>query len=399
MTSNWNRIKGRRLALTALTSLMTLTGWAANAQAQVQVPAQDITIGIILATTGAGSAVGVPTRNALALWPTEIGGHKLKLIIQDDRSDPAAATSIARRMASEDKVDVIVGGSLTPSALAISSVANEAGVPQLALSPTVLTEKNAAWTFDLPPATRLMASAVFEHMTKTGVKSVGFIGYSDVWGDQWLGELKAHAATSGVKITAEERYGRADTSVTGQVLRIIAGKPDAVLVGGTSSGAGLVQKALVENGYQGTIYHTHGAVTRDFLRIAGKDAEGAIAPAGPSAVADELPADNPSKAPGMAFLKGYEEKYGAGTRTPFAAHAYDASLVLAKALPVALQKAQPGTQAFRLALKQALEGIKELPASQGVISYTPTDHYGMDQRARVLAIVQGGAWRYLRPTP
>ena len=367
---------------------------AALALAGLAAQAQDITIGVILATSGAGSAVGVPTRNALALWPTEIGGRKLKLIVQDDRSDPAAATSIARRMASEEKVDVIVGGSLTPSALAISAVAAEAEVPQLTLSPTVLNEKSATWAFNLPPGTNLMASAVLEHMAKTGIKSVGFLGFSDVWGDQWLGELKSHAASS-IKITAEERFGRADTSVTGQVLRIIASKPDAVLVGATSSAAGLVQKALIEYGFKGAIYHTHGAVTRDFLRIAGKDGEGAIAPAGPSAVAEELPADNLSKPPGLAFVKGYEDKNGIGTRTPFAAHAYDASLVLLKALPIALKKAQPGTKEFRVALKQALEGIKELPAAQGVLNYSASNHYGMDNRSRVLVTVQGGGWKLL----
>ena len=379
-----------RIRQLGVSAALALAGLAAQAQAQ------DITIGVILATSGAGSAVGVPTRNALALWPTEIGGHNLKLIVQDDRSDPAAATSIARRMASEDKVDVIVGGSLTPSALAISVVAAEAEVPQLTLSPTVLNEKSAAWAFNLPPGTNLMASAVLEHMAKTGIKSVGFLGFSDVWGDQWLGELKSHAASSGIKITAEARCGRADTSVTGQVLRIIASKPDAVLVGATSSAAGLVQKTLIENGYKGAIYHTHGAVTRDFLRIAGKDGEGAIAPAGPSAVAEELPADNLSKAPGLAFVKGYEDKNGIGTRTPFAAHAYDASLVLLKAVPIALNKAQPGTKEFRVALKQALEGIKELPAAQGVINYSASNHYGMDNRSRVLVTVQGGRWKLLR---
>lgn len=377
-----------RILQIGVSALLALAGLAAQAQ--------DITIGVILATSGPGSAVGVPTRNALALWPTEIGGRKLKLIVQDDRSDPAAATSIARRMASEDKVDVIVGGSLTPSALAISAVAAEAEVPQLTLSPTLLTEKSAVWAFNLPPGTDLMASAVMEHMVKTRIKSVGFLGFSDVWGDQWLGELKSNAAASGLKLTAEERFGRADTSVTGQVLRIIASKPDAVLVGATSSSAGLVQKTLIENGFKGPIYHTHGAVTRDFLRIAGKDSEGAIAPAGPSAVAEELPGDNLSKTPGLAFVKGYEEKNGIGTRTPFAAHAYDASLVLQRALPTALSKAQPGTKEFRVALKQALESIKELPATQGTLNYSASNHYGMDNRSRVLVTAQGGGWKLLR---
>ena len=376
-------------------SVKALLAGAALALAAAATQAQDITVGVVLATSGPGSAVGVPTRNAVALWPTEIAGHKLKLVIQDDRSDPAAATSIARHLVSEDKVDVIVGGSLTPGSLAIAAVANEAQVPHLTLSPTVLNQKLSAWTFNLPPTTKLMASAVFEHMDKAKVKSVGYIGFSDVWGDQWLGELKDYANRSGVKVTAEERFGRADTSVSGQVLRLISSKPDAILVGGTSSAAGLVQKTLVENGFKGTIYHTHGAVTRDFVRIAGKDGEGAIAPAGPSAVAEELRGSNLSKAPGMAFVTGYEAKYGAGTRTPFAAHLFDAGLVLQKAIPLALAKAQPGTKEFRVALKQAIETVKDLPASQGVLNYSASNHNGMDERARVLVVVKDGSWKYL----
>lgn len=378
--------------LQALLAGAAIAWSATTAQAQTQ----DITVGVVLATSGAGSAVGVPSRNALALWPTEIGGRKLKLVIQDDRSDPAAGTSIARRLVSEDKVDVIVGGSLTPGSLAIAAVANEAEVPHLTLAPTVLNEKISTWSFNLPPTTNLMASAVFEHMGKAKVKSVGYIGFSDVWGDQWLGELKNHAAKGGVRITAEERFGRADTSVSGQTLRLISSKPDAILVGGTSSAAGLVQKTLVENGFKGTIYHTHGAATRDFTRVAGKDGEGAIAPASPSAVAEELPASKASKAPGLTFVTGYESKYGAGTRTPFGAHLYDGALVLQKAVPVALHKAQPGTKEFRVALKQAIEGIRDLPASQGVLSYSATSHNGMDERGRVLVVVKGGQWKYLQ---
>jgi len=373
--------------------MLALAGFGlASAAAQ----AQDITVGVILATTGAVSNLGIPARNELALWPTEIAGRKLKVIVQDDRSDPSAATSIARRMATEDNVDVIVGGSGTPSSLAISAVANETEVPHLTLSPTVLNDKNMAWSFNLPPQTKLMASIVFEHMTKANVKSIGYIGFSDDWGDQWLGELKQYASRSGVKITAEERYGRADTSVSGQVLRLIASKPDVILVGGSSSAAGLVQKTLRENKYSGTIYHTHGAVTGDFIRIAGKDGAGAIAPAGPSAVAEELPTSNPSKAAGMSFVQAYEAKYGAGNRIPAAAHMYDAPIVLQKALPIALQKAQPGSPQFRVALKQALETIKDLPGAQRVLSFSATDHNGSDTRSLVLVTVRDGGWKLVR---
>jgi branched-chain amino acid transport system substrate-binding protein len=383
------KMKSHRLAAALAGTALAVASLASRAQ--------DITVGVILATTGPGSAVGIPARNALALWPAEIAGHKLKPILQDDRSDPSSATAIARRMASDDRVDLIVGGSLTPSSLALTAVAGETEVPFLTLSPTVLTEKNSAWSFNLPPLTDLMSSAIFEHMDQARVKSVGFIGFSDVWGDQWLGELKKYAARTGVKITAEERYGRADTSVSGQVLRLIASRPDVILVGGTSSAAGLVQKALVDNNFKGQIYHTHGAATRDFLRIAGKDGEGAIAPAGPSTVAEDLPDNNLTKAPGVAFTRAYEEKNGPATRTPFAAHMYDSSLVMQKAIPVALKTAQPGSKEFRAALKQALESVRDLPASQGVFNYSAMNHNGLDQRSRVLVVVKDGAWKYLRP--
>jgi branched-chain amino acid transport system substrate-binding protein len=280
--------------------------------------------------------------------------------------------------------------------LSISAVANETEVPHFTLSPVVLTDKNGIWSFNLAQPTETMASALFEHMDKARVKSIGYIGFSDVWGDQWLGELKKYAAKSGVKITAEERFGRADTSVSGQVLRLMSTNPDVVLVGGSLSASGLVHKSLVESNYKGTIYHTHGAAVAPFLRIAGAAGEGAIAPAGPCTVAEELPGTNASKGIAMAFAKTYEAKYGAGTRTPFAAHMYDGAIVLQKAVPIALQKAKPGTKAFRAALKLAVESIRELPVTEGVYNYTAADHNGTDQRSRVLVVVKGGAWRFLQ---
>jgi branched-chain amino acid transport system substrate-binding protein len=358
--------------------------------------AQDITIGVLVSTTGPGSAVGVPTRNALALWPTEIAGRKLNVIVQDDRSDPAVATQIARRMAVDDKVDVLIGSSLTPANVSVSAVASETQTPHLTLAPIVTTVEKSPWSFNLPSLSSNMASAVFEHMTKNKIQSVGYIGFSDTWGDQWLDELKAYSAKSGVRITGEERYGRADTSVAGQALRLIASNPDAVLVGGTSSAAGLVQNQLRELNYKGPIYHTHGAVTKDFIRIAAKAGEGAISPSGLSAVAEDLEDSLPNKGPAMTFVKGYESKHGVGTRTPFAAQLYDAAIVLQHAVPVALAKAKPGTPEFKVALKQAIEGLKNVAGSQALFNYSPSDHNGTDARSRVLVVVKDGSWRYLR---
>lgn len=377
------------------TQLKAALAAAAIAASAAQAQAQDITVGVILSTTGPGSVVGIQERNALALWPTEIGGRKLKIIVQDDRSDPAAATSIARRMAVDDKVDLLVGSSLVPGCVAVAAIAQETEVVQLALAPMPLSPDKAVWSFNVTPLTSRMSSALFDHMTKNKVKTAGYIGFSDTWGDQWLDELKNYASRTGVKIVAEERFGRGDTSVVGQALRLMSANPDVILAGATSSAAGLVQKTLVDLKFKGIIYHTHGAATKDFLRIAGKTGDGAIAPTGPSAVAEELPASHPSKAIAMTFVNAYEGRYGVGTRTPFSALLYDGSLVLKKAIPDALAKAQPGTKEFRVALKQAIERVKDLVGAQAVLNYSPTDHNGTDDRARILVTVENGDWRYL----
>lgn len=356
----------------------------------------EITVGIILSVTGPGSAVGVPSRNAVALWPTEINGEKLNILVQDDRSDPTAAASIARRFVSDDKVDILIGASLTPGNVAVSAVAAETETPHLTLAPTPLPAGRDKWSYNLPPSVPLMASAIIEHMKKNNIKTVGYIGFSDVWGDQWLEALRAASESAGFKIVAEERFGRADTSVSGQVLKIVAQKPDAVLVGATSSAAGLPQIALRDSNFRGPIYHTHGTAVRDFIRIAGKQAADAIAPAGPSSVAEQLPNDFPTKAAGLKFVQGYETKYGADTRTPFAAHLFDGSLILQAAAAEALKVAKPGTKEFRTELRNAIERLHNVAASQGVYNYSPTNHNGLDERARVLLTVKDGKWQLLK---
>lgn len=241
-----------------------------------------------------------------------------------------------------------------------------------------------------------MAEGIFDHMAKNKVKTVGFIGFSDSWGDLWIKELNTTGAQMGIKVVADERYARADTSVSGQALKLVAARPDAVLVGASGTGAALPQIALRERGYQGLIYQTHGAVTKDFIRVAGKAAEGAILASGPVMLAEGQPDDALTKAPGVAFVKGYEEKFAPGLRTQFGAHMWDAMEILKRAIPVALKKAKPGTPEFRAALRDAIESNKEVAASQGVYNYTPTDHYGLDGRARVMLVVKNGDFQLVK---
>jgi branched-chain amino acid transport system substrate-binding protein len=353
----------------------------------------DIVIGVSFSQTGPAAALGIAPRNTLALFPEQIGGEKLRFIVLDDATDSTNAAKNARRFVSEDKVDLIIGSTASPPAIAIADIARESETVQLAGAPIDLPEGKDGFTFRLPQGISLMAEGTVEYMKKTGVKSFAFLGYSDSYGESWLQETTRYAAVASIKLTATERFARNDTSVTGQALKVVASNPDAVLVVASGSGAVMPQKALLERGYKGRIFQTYSAVAPDLLRMGGKDVEGTIGLSGPAVAADQLPDAHPSKKVALEFIQIYETKYGAGSYNQFAANIWGAKLLLDKAIPLALKQAKPGTREFRLALKQALETMGEVVVPQGVLRYSAKDHYGYDGRARFVLTAKDGNWR------
>ncbi len=358
--------------------------------------AQEITIGLTMGTTGPGASLGINYKNAFQLMPKTIGGLPVKFIILEDKSDPTEAAQNARQLITEDKVDAFMGSVSVPSTTQLAQIADELKTPLIALSPVALPPEKLQWSFVVPQPTALMMSAVVDHMKAHGVKTVGYIGFSDSWGDIVLKSVEELAGPAGIKIVANERYARADTSVTGQVLKVLAANPDAVVVGGSGTGGALPQIGLVERGYKKQIYHNHGTVNRAFIKVGGKDVEGAIAPTGPLIVAEDLPTDNPVKKVALDFVTRYEKTFGAGTRNGFAGYSYDGFLLLDAAVPNAAKKAKPGTPEFRQALRDALENVKNVVGTHGVYNMTPTNHNGLDQRARVLVHVENGEWKLLK---
>jgi branched-chain amino acid transport system substrate-binding protein len=248
----------------------------------------------------------------------------------------------------------------------------------------------------VPQPTELMMSAVSQQLKAHGVKTVGYIGFSDVWGDLVYKAVQAQAPQYGYKVVTDERYARADTSVTGQVLRLLSKHPDAVIVGGSGTGAALPHVALIERGYKKGIYHNHGTVNAEFIKVGGKAVEGAVAPTGPLVVPEELPDSYPTKKVSLDFTKRYEAAFGPGTRNAFAGYSYDGYLLLQAAVPVALKKGKPGTPEFRSALRDALENVKNVVGTHGVYNMNPKNHNGLDERARVLVDVKNGAWHLLK---
>jgi branched-chain amino acid transport system substrate-binding protein len=354
----------------------------------------DINIGISLPLTGPASGLGIPMANYIKLWPNTVAGEKVNVIVLDDATDPTKGATNARKFITEDKVDIVMGSAATPVAIAMADIVAESGTPQFMFSPAVLPAGKDTWAFRLPQGNAVMAHAMIEHMKKNGVKTVGFLGYTDAYGESWLTDFRAQSQLlGGPQVVAVERFARADTSVTGQALKLVSANPDAMLIVASGSGAAMPHKGVIERGYKGKIYQTHAAATRDLMRVGGKDVEGAFVSSGPAVIPEQLPANHPSKALASDFVAKYEKVYGAGNRNQFAAHAYDAWLVLEKVVPVALKKAKPGTKEFRAALREATETMGRTVVSHGVLNYTKDNHWGYTTETGVILKVVNADWK------
>ena len=358
-----------------------------------------VKIGVVLSTTGPAASLGIPEKNTIALLPKDIDGKSVQYIVLDDGSDTGKAVQDVHKLIDEDHVDAIIGSTVTPNSLAMLDPISAAKTPMISLAASAKIvepmDDKRKWAFKTPQNDGLMANAIADYMAKHGVKTVGFIGFADAYGESWNAEFAKAAAADHLKVVASEKYNRTDASVTGQVLRVMGANPDAVLIAGSGTPAALPAKELKTRGYKGKIYQTHGVANNDFLRVCGKDCEGAILPSGPVLVADQLPGNSPVKQSALAYKSAYEKAYGAGSVVTFGGHAWDAGQMLQRAIPEALKKAQPGTDAFRSALRDALENIKELPISQGVMNTSAANHNGLDQRARVMVEVVDGKWKLL----
>ena len=357
----------------------------------------DINVGVTVSATGPAASLGIPEKNTIALMPQTIAGQKVNYIVLDDGSDTTKAVSNTRKLITEDKVDIILGSTVTPNSLAMIDVVAEARVPMISMAASAKIvepmDDKRKWVFKTPQNDIQMSLAIASHMKDHGVKTVGFIGFADAYGEGWYGEFSKAAALKGISVVANERYARNDSSVTAQVLKLQAAKPDAILIAGSGTPAALPQITLKERGYAGLVYQTHGVANADFLRVGGKNVEGTYLPAGPVLVARQLPPGNAVRLSAIDYVTKYEAKYGKDSVSTFGGHAWDAGQLMAAAVPVALKKAQPGTPEFRAALRDALENTKNVAGAHGIFNMSPTDHLGLDQRARVMVRIENGTWK------
>jgi branched-chain amino acid transport system substrate-binding protein len=376
----------RRIGLFALLAGLALSG---TAQAQVKV-------GVTLPITGPAATLGIGSRNALSLAPTRVGDVDIQFIVLDDATDTTRAVINVRKFVEEEHVDAIVGSATAQACLAELEVIAAAKTPVVCNSATKAVtapvDDKRRWIFKTAANDEIMAGPLFKHMHANNVKTIGFIGFDDAYGEGWLKELNERAGGQDIKIVDVERYARRDVDVTAQALKLVSASPDAVLVVASGSPATLPVIALNQRGYKGRIYLSSGVASMDFLRIGGRALNGAIAGVGPNLVWEQLPDSNPTKAVTAQFMPRYEERFGKENRSNFAPQAYDAWIIIQNAIPAAVVKAKPGAEEFRVALRDAIEGTRELHANAGVFNFSPTDHAGLDERAAVVVRVDNGKW-------
>lgn len=355
-----------------------------------------IRIGLMVSATGPTSAIGIPQKNTGEILPRTIAGESVQYISLEDGGDATRAVQNAKKLIQEDHIDALIGPSTTPNAFAILDVIAENKVPMMATvgTATVVEPLDAKkrWVFKTTQNDDLIAAALVAHMQKTGIKTVGMIGFNDPYGENWFKVFGGLAQKAGIRITGIEKYARTDQSVTGQTLKLMAGHPDAVLIAAVGGPAVLPQATLYDQGYKGRVYQTHAVATDDFIKLGKNKVEGTILAAGPMLVIDEIPDSNPTKKVAQAYIAAYQKRFGSVPAT-FGANTWDAGLLLERAIPAALKVAKPGTEAFRSALRDALEQEKEVVGCQGVFNMSATNHNGMDERARVLVTVKDGRFR------
>jgi branched-chain amino acid transport system substrate-binding protein len=355
-----------------------------------------IKIGVTVSATGPAASLGIPERNTIPMCPKLVAGKSVEYLVLDDASDTTTAVQNTRKLIGESQVDALIGSTTTPNSLAMIDVFADAETPALSLASSVRiiepVDAKKAWSFKTPQTDVMMAGAILEHASANGVKTLGYVGFSDALGEAFFAEVDKAARARNIPLVANERFAPKDTSVVGQALKLISAKPDAIVIGASGTPAALPATTLVERGYRGRIYFNHGVANNDFLRVGGKDVDGAFVPASPVIVASQLPDTHPAKKRALEYTALYESAYGPASVSAFGSYTWDACLELANAIPVALKSAQPGTVEFRRALRDALEATHNLDVSNGVVNMSKTDHLGLDARARVMVRIQNGKW-------
>ncbi|MFA5664509.1 ABC transporter substrate-binding protein [Castellaniella sp.] len=376
---------------------------AQSAQAAEQRP--EFVVGVVNSVTGGASAIAAGAVSTFDLLEDRYAKDdtlpfKVRFINYDDGSDPAKSVNTVRKLIQEDGAHLVICCTTTPASLAVNPVVDEARTPNLSLASAASVIDPAAehpFTFKAPLTDRLMIAYTIDYMLDKGYKNVAFMGLDDSYGEGGWVEFKNIAADKGLNIVADERFARGDTNFTPQALKVSREKPDAVYFHAIPPSSALATAALRRVGYQGPIFHGAGTPTPSFIAVGKKAVEGAIVGATPFTVREQLPADYPLRPVIEAFVTSYDAKYGPGKVDMFSAQANDTMLVAIEALKLATQAGVDANDlpAARVAVRDALENVKDLKGVNGIYTFSPDNHLGIDERSTLLVEVEDGQFKLL----
>lgn len=363
-------------------------GWQAG-HAQIKV-------GVVVSATGPAASIGIPEKQVVDLMPRQVAGKKVEFIVMDDATDTNQAVKAVRKLMADERVDVVIGSSASAPSIAMVDVAAELKTPLISMASssriTSPVDEKRKWAYKVVMDESLMIEATLSHLAAGKVKKLGLVATTDAYGDIWVSEVNRLRGKYGIELAGQERFASSDVTVLAQVAKVLAAKPEAVLIAAAGTPAALPHKTLRERGFKGLIFQTFGATAPEVTKIGGKDMAGALVASTPGFVPSQMAKDDPVKLVTDDLNKRYEAANGAGTWSPYAGNAWSAWMLLEGALTRALKQHQPGTPAFRAAIRDEIEKTKDLATPAGYITMGPSDHMGFDMRSTAVFELRNGAW-------
>lgn len=377
------------MKFTAKLLAAVLAGLAFSAQA-----ADPIKIGSFLSTSGPAAFLGDPEKKVLELYVDKINaagginGRPLELIVYDDGGRADKALSFAKRLLSNDRVDVIVGGSTTATTMASVKLIDGAGVPFISLAgAVVIIDPVKKWVFKTAHTDRMAAEKVIQDMKKRGFSRLALLSESSGFGKSGRTQTLLAAELMGIEIVADETYGPKDTDVTAQLTNIKSNADaEALLVFGFGQGPAIVTRNYKQLGMTTPLYQSHGVASKAFLDLTGAAAEGMRLPVTGVLIADQLPA-GPQRAVLEGFIADYSAKYGSEP-SAFAGHAYDGLYLMVEAI-------QRAGTIDKAPVRDALEATEGFVGITGEFNFSASDHMGLSLDAFHMVEVQNGAWQLI----
>jgi len=356
--------------------------------------ADTIKVGAILAVTGPASFLGAPEAKTLEMMTEEINnkggimGKKIDLIIKDSGASPEKALSFAKQLIEEDKVLAIIGPSTSGETMKIKNVAEEGKTILLSCAAAeVIVNPVAKYVFKTPQKDSYAVVKIFQQMKKMNLSKVGVLSSNTGFGKAGKEQIEKLAPEYGIQIVANEVYDKAATDLTAEVTKVKASGAQAILNWSIEPAQAIVIKNARQIGFKGPIFQSHGFGNIKYVEAAGPAANGVIFPAGRLLVANSLPKSNPQRAVLLKYKKDYESRYKDEVST-FGGHAYDAMLVLTKAI----EKAHSTNEE---AVRNAIEDLKGVVGTGGIFNFSPEDHNGLSIDAFDMLTVKNGKFAIL----